>query len=174
MRITVGSTNPVKINAVKNAFSNAFSDKIIEVSGLNINSGVSDQPMSDKESIKGAYNRAEQSLILGKTDYGVGLEGGIQKIDKFWFDCGWAVIINKKREWGIGSSVRVLLSDKMISLIKEGKELGEVSDILFKRTNSKQAEGHFGIMTNNLITRTSGYRDSIYSALTRFLHPEVF
>ena len=53
MKIAVGSENPVKINAVKHAFKLVWPKKKWEVIGVKVTSGVSDQPMSDVESIKG-------------------------------------------------------------------------------------------------------------------------
>lgn len=62
----------------------------------------------------------------------------------------------------------------MMAMVEKGTELGTVDDIIFNKTNSKQADGHFGIMTNNVVTRAQAYRDGIVMALARFLHPEVF
>lgn len=67
-----------------------------------------------------------------------------------------------------------MISPRMMKLIREGMELGEANDRLFGRTNSKQAEGHFGLMTKNAITRLDGYRDGVIVALSRFLHPHLF
>ncbi len=84
------------------------------------------------------------------------------------------VVVDKKGREGIASSVRIHTPAKMIKLIKLGKELGDVDDILFNKKNSKQAEGHFGLMTNNAITRKKGYVDGVIIALSRFLHPRLY
>lgn len=123
---------------------------------------------------RGATNRAKRSLKIGKADFGVGLEGGIHKIGNKWFDCGWMVIIDKKGRVGIGSSARIETPKIMIKMIKKGMELGEVNDILFKKKNSKQGDGHFGLMTNGAITRKDGYTQGLVLALSRFIHPEIF
>lgn len=174
MKIAVGSKNPVKINAVKHAFELVWPKKKFEVVGVKVSSGVSDQPMSDKESILGATFRAKRSMQEAKADFGVGLEGGLQNIGKLWFDCGWAVVMDKKGTIGIGSSARMQTPKKILNLVKRGKEIGEAMDIIFKRKNSKQAEGHFGLMTKNIVTRTDAYVDSLVFALSRFLHPKLF
>ena len=174
MKVVVGSQNPVKIEAVRQAFCAVWPQKNWEVTGVDLTSGVSDQPMSDLESIKGATNRANNAIKKSKVDYSVGLEGGLQQIGSVWFDCGWIVIIDKKGYIGIGSTIRMNASSKMIKMIKAGIELGAVNDILFNKINSKQAEGHFGVMTNNVITRTAGYRDGVIAALARFIQPQVF
>jgi inosine/xanthosine triphosphatase len=174
MKVAVGSKNPTKINAVKIAFETVFPGEEIIVEGVSVPSGVSDQPMSDKEAIRGARNRAKRSMKKIKADFGVGLEGGMQKVNKEWFTSGWAVVINREGIIGIGSSISMIIPPKLLELILDGKELGHANDIVFKQTNSKHASGHFGIMTNDAITRTNAYRDGVFSALGRFLHPEVF
>lgn len=174
MKVAVGSLNPVKINAVTRAFKLVWSKKKIEVIGVKISSGVSNQPMSDAESIKGATLRAKRAIKKIGADFGVGLEGGLQKIGKQWFDCGWCVAVSKKGTIGIGSSARIQTPQKIMKLVREGRELGTANDIVFGTKNSKQKEGHFGLMTKGIVTRTDAYKDSIVFALSRFIHPELF
>ncbi len=174
MRIAVGSTNPVKIEATKRAFEKVWPDKLWDVEGHQVSSDVPDQPMSDVETITGARNRAQAALLMTQADFGVGIEGGLQKIGDDWFDCGWVVIIDQKKITGIGSSARILTPPKMMNKILAGDELGHVIDLFFDTKNARQSTGHFGLMTNNAITRTSGYVDGIVMALARFLHPDLF
>lgn len=173
-KIAVGSKNPVKIEAVRLAFKIVWTDNEYQLEGIDIKSGVSDQPMSDEESIKGARNRAISACQTLNTDFGVGLEGGLQQIGDRWFDCGWVVVVDKQGREGVGSTVKLETPIKMVKMVKGGMELGQADDILFNKQNSKQLEGHFGIMTNNIITRTSGLRDGVLAALARFIQPQVF
>ncbi|KKS04790.1 MAG: putative non-canonical purine NTP phosphatase [Candidatus Curtissbacteria bacterium GW2011_GWA2_41_24] len=86
MKIAVGSTNPVKIEAAKRAFGKVWPKKKLEIVGIEVPSGVSQQPMTDKEAVKGARNRAKVAIKSARADFGVGLEGGLQK---FWYGA-WA------------------------------------------------------------------------------------
>ncbi|NTU46655.1 inosine/xanthosine triphosphatase [Candidatus Roizmanbacteria bacterium] len=172
--VAVGSTNPVKIEATKQAFEAVFPDVKWECKGVSVVSGVSDQPLSDEVAIQGAKTRAHNAREALHADFGVGLEGGLHQIEKEWFACGWMVVEDTMGTLGIGSSFRLVIAPKVMAGISEGKELGVVSDQVFEQTNIKQKGGYFGAMTNNLITRTSGYRDGVISALTRFLHPELY
>ncbi len=174
MKVAVGSKNPVKIAAVQEAFQKIFPDETWEVIGIEVTSGVSYQPMSDEESIKGARNRATQSIKKLNTDYGVGLEGGLQKVDGKWFDSGWIVVVDKHGFEGIGSTIKMPTPAKLMKFVHKGIELGMVDDMIFKRKNSKHAEGHFGLMSKNAITRIRGYTDGVIAALTRFIHPDLF
>ena len=55
MRIVVGSTNPVKINAAKTAIQLAFPalKEQVQIMGMAAPSLVSDQPMGDTETLRG-------------------------------------------------------------------------------------------------------------------------
>ncbi len=174
IKVAIGSTNSVKISAVKSAFKKVWPKEKFDFISVKVNSGVSKQPMSDLECIKGARNRAKRSLKNSDANFGVGLEGGLQKIGNNWFDCGWIFIVQKNGLEGIGSSIKMHTPEKMMKLIRKGLELGEVDDIVFKSKNSKQKQGHFGHMTRNNITRTLGYEHAVISALARFLNPDLF
>ncbi len=56
--IIVASTNPVKINAVLAGFRRMFPENSWTAQGLNVASGVADQPMGDEDTLTGARNRA--------------------------------------------------------------------------------------------------------------------
>lgn len=174
LSVAIGSINPVKIAAVSQAFTAVWPDQTFSFKGTSVPSGVSAQPMSDLESLKGAVNRARRARTQLKADYGVGLEGGVQAIGSHWFDCGWIVVINRQNIQGLGSTARIITPPKMVARLRRGQELGEVVDYFFKTKNAKQGDGHFGLMTNGRLTRTQGYRDGVIMALSRFLHPELF
>ena len=54
MKVAVCSTNPVKIEATRQAFAKVWPKEKWEIISVEVESGVSNQPMSDKESIKQA------------------------------------------------------------------------------------------------------------------------
>lgn len=66
------------------------------------------------------------------------------------------------------------LPPAIASLIHAGKELGEADDIVFGQTNSKQKNGAVGILTGDLITRTSYYVDAIILACIPFKNIELY
>jgi inosine/xanthosine triphosphatase len=174
IKVAIGSTNPVKVESARIAFEQLWPDQKFEFKGINVKSGVSDQPMTLEDAIKGATNRAKRALKSELADYGVGLEGAIEPVGKHWIEFGAVVVVNQSGQMGIGLSPALLVPTKVRKLLKTGLELGAVSDIIFKRTNSSKEEGFFGLMTNHLITRSKGYSYGVVMALTRFLHPEVF
>lgn len=174
MKIAVGSTNPVKIKATRQAFLKVWPKKKWEVVGIEVESGVSSQPKSDLESIRGATNRARGALKQAKSDYGVGIEGGISKINGIWFDTAWIVVLDKKGRKGIGSTINMPTPPSFIKKVEKGMEVGHIDDEVFKKQNSKHQEGHFGLMTKNALTRKSAYIEGVISALVPFIHPGLF
>lgn len=174
-KITVGSTNPAKIKAVKMAFEKIWPQESWEVIGVTVSSSVSDQPMSADEAITGARNRARQSLEKTADGiYGVGLEGGLQKIQDKYFETGWAVVVNREGIEGVGSSIKIEVAGELLKLIHSGIELGLAMDKVLGQTNTKHGQGYFGTMTNGIISRSQGYSDGLIAALSKFLHPELY
>ena len=174
MKVVIGSKNPVKIKFVQLAFEQVFPNEKWEFVGTNVLSGVADQPMSDDECILGAKNRAKNAIKEADADYGVGLEGGMQKHGDSYFSVGWAAVVDKNNNEGLGAGVKTMILPAIIKMVEEGMELGQADDIFFKKIGSKQGDGYVGIMTNNAITRTEGFKHGVICALARFIKSDMF
>lgn len=169
MKVIVASTNPVKIEGTKDAFQRTFPEVEFAFEGTKVSSGVKDQPDTDEETIRGARNRIAALRILDPSaDYYVGLEGGVEKIDGKMFAFAWAVVANHTGKIGEARTASFMLPPQVASLIEEGVELGHANDQVFGTENSKQKNGALGILTNDLITRTSEYSSTIILALVPF------
>jgi len=170
VRVTVGSTNPVKINSVKKAFEKIFRD--VEVQGIKVKSGVSNQPIGFDETLNGAENRARACMREG-VDFSVGLEGGIAKEKGKWFSFGVCYIIRRDNKKGIGVTSWFQLPKKVIEKIqKDKKELGEVMDELENDTNTKQKGGAISFFTKGIKDRTKLYEEAVINALIPFIREE--
>nr|WP_263325391.1 DUF84 family protein [Neobacillus sp. Marseille-Q6967] len=149
MKIIIGSNNPAKIAAVKSAFQYRQSEFL----SLDIPSGVSEQPFSDEETIKGAINRALGALERGKGDIGIGLEGGVQETTYGLVLCNWGALASKELEPIIAGGARFLLPEEIAVRLRAGEELGPVMDDYAAKENVRKNEGAVGIFTNGLINR---------------------
>ena len=69
LKVRVGSTNRVKVDAARRAFVEAF--RRVQIKGLEVPAKVSAQPF-EEETIDGAVARARSAI--GDADYGVGIE----------------------------------------------------------------------------------------------------
>ena len=166
--VVVASENPVKIEATRQGFERMFPDIEFEFHGISVPSGVADQPMSREETLQGALNRA-QNAVLAKPEasYSIGIEGGIEEIDGRLEVFAWVVV---QHETGIGRAQTGIfyLPDEVAQLIHAGKELGHADDIVFGRHNSKQANGSIGLLTDDVLTRTTYYVNAVVMALIPF------
>jgi inosine/xanthosine triphosphatase len=173
-KVIIASKNPVKINAVKQGFQRMFPKEQFEYKGLSVPSEVSDQPLSDEETLKGAKNRAANARkALPKADFWVGVEGGIESFDREMGALAWIVVYSNELE-GKARTGTFFLPKKVVDLIHQGMELGDADDIVFGKSNSKQENGAVGLLTNNIMTRTSFYLEAVILALIPFKNPDLY
>jgi inosine/xanthosine triphosphatase len=172
VRIAVGSTNPIKIAAVQAVTSRALPQA--EVIGLDIASGISEQPWGDEQTRKGALNRARSALAAAGTDFGVGLEGGVLETEMGLMTCAWCVIVDRDGHIGVGGGVHMLLPPLVAQALQNGGELGPAMDRLTGQHNTKQAQGAVGILTGGLSDRQAAYAQLVTMALGPFLKAEYY
>jgi len=173
-KVIIASQNPVKINAVRIGFGKMFPDEKFKFKGILVSSDVSDQPISDRETMAGALNRANNAYkIIKDADYWVGIEGGIEKLDREMGVFAW-VVIKSKDISGKAKTGTFFLPKKVVELVNEGKELGDADDIVFGQTNSKQKNGAVGMLTKDVVDRTGYYVEAVILALIPFKNPKLY
>jgi inosine/xanthosine triphosphatase len=171
LTVVVTSFNPVKIEAVREAFENRFPLHDLRVIPVQVDSGVADQPMSDDETLRGARNRvAEARLKNPDADYWVGLEGGLDFFDQHLMAIAWMVVTSSDNRSSEARSATLPLPPKVQALVESGLELGEANDRVFSTLNSKQGGGAYGLLTDGLMTRESIYAQTLILALIPFVH----
>ena len=176
LKVLVGSQNPVKINAVKEAFEKHFGT--VEVIGIKVTSDVPDQPIND-ETFIGAENRARKLVEIDKEQnigakYFVGVEGGIVNQNNRWFAFGGMCVINKKGKTAFGSSPHFELPDVVVEKLLDRIELGHVMDEIMKTENSKHKSGAIGFFTNGVMDRKELYVQGLLVSVVPFLHENLY
>lgn len=169
MKIHVGSANEVKIQAVREICQLYPSLKDAEVAGYETQSGVSKQPMTMMETIKGAKRRATTALF--GADLGIGIESGLMTVpftNTGYMDFCAVVVMNGKREMRMGLSPAFECPKAVIDLVlKERLDLNEA----FLRTgltrNPKlgNSDGAVGMLTGGRITRKEYTKQALIMAL---------
>jgi inosine/xanthosine triphosphatase len=167
LNIAVGSKNPAKIQAVQSAFEKMGYK--VNIKGIDVSSGVADQPLSDNETITGAINRAKAVMAYGKFDYGFGLEGGIEETSFGMFLCNWGAVVNAAEETNIGGGIRILLPESIAEGVRKGEELGKVIDQWTGKQHIAKKEGTIGILTKGHINRAEMFEDTVICAFSKFL-----
>lgn len=168
-RVVVGSINPVKLNAVRDAFVIFFAGDRAdqwEYISYNVPSGVSEQPMSDEEAIRGAKNRVfKAEKIDCDADFYVGIEAGV--IDRIsWMEVfDWIYVKTKEKET-IGCTGRFILPEKVVELVRFGKNLSSAMDMCYKTKDIGKKEGAIGLLSKGKISRTKYTIHGILLALS--------
>jgi inosine/xanthosine triphosphatase len=172
MLVAVGSTNPVKVAAVRTVIHRLWPEA--QVTGIAVPSGVSEMPMSETEIIRGALNRAQAACERLAADLGVGLEGGLHQETFGWALQGWVAVVDSHGRSHIGSGTRLLLPEGIVQRVLTGEELGFVMDELLGEENVKQKGGAIGALTAGLIMRQEAFTHSVAYALAPFVAPGFY
>jgi inosine/xanthosine triphosphatase len=171
MKIAVGSTNPVKVAAVRQITTRVWPEA--EFTQMAAESGVSSMPMSSAETLLGAENRARNALLRSGADLGIGLEGGVNQETAGLMLMGWVVILDNNGRKGIGGTSRLPLPDSIACRVLAGEELGYVMDDVLNDTNVKQKGGAVGALTKGFVLREDAFAIAVAYALSPYLVPEL-
>ena len=171
LKVSVGSTNPVKVKASEEAFERIGGE--VKVDRCDVDSGVSDMPLSDREAIEGAKRRARKAKTMGEYDFGIGIEGSVSDTQFGMFLTGWAFLTDGEVEY-LGGGGRLCLPEFIARRIRNGEELGPIMDEVTGKTGVKKGKGAIGVFTDVVITRKEAYRNALVFALSRYVNPELY
>ncbi|MEO1085974.1 MAG: inosine/xanthosine triphosphatase [Acidobacteriota bacterium] len=173
--IVVASGNPVKHEASRRGLQLAFPEASLSLDGISVPSGVSDQPMSDGETLRGALQRAEGAArARPDVDFWVGLEGGVEALGTDLFAFAWAVVRGKDGRRGRARTASFQLPAEVAALVRDGVELGEADDRVFRRHGSKRQGGAVGLLTEGRLSRADLYVPAVLLAAVPFLRPRLY
>lgn len=175
-KVAVGSTNPVKLAAVRAVIARVAPSATVHA--VAVASGVPDQPWGDEETQRGADERARQALLhedCADADLSFGVEGGVVlQSDGSVRTCAWAVARARDGRHGTGGSLCIQLPAEVAALVIGGTELGHAMDAVAKLVDTKRRTGAVGILTAGLIDRQRAYEPLITYALAPFLAAEYY
>jgi len=172
MIIAVGSTNPVKCNAVRVVLSPLYPEA--HFVSLDVPSGVAVQPWGDVEARTGAVNRARAALEHSSADLAAGLEGGVVETEFGLMTNAWCALVDRQGRLGIGGNCCTLLPEAVAQDVRRGMALGAAMARLVNRPNTKHQNGAIGILTKNLETRQTAYEMILRLALAPFQNPDWY
>lgn len=173
--VAVGSTNPVKVAAVRAVVGRVA--PTASIASVSVASTVRDQPFGDDETIRGALARARGAREATQADLGIGLEGGVVELgsDQALRTCAWAAVVDASGRQGIGGSLAMPLPPAVSTLILDGGlELGVAMDRITGEHNTKHHQGAVGILTAGLVDRQAAYEVLVTYALAPFLTPTLW
>lgn len=151
--------------------------KILEVEGVQVDSGVSDQPLSLEETIRGAKTRAK--LAFQDCKYSIGLESRIMHLpeseEKYMDICICAIYDGRRYHIGTSCGYR-LPNDVSYSMIDEGLNLNQAMKKHGITVNPRHgaAEGSVGLLTNGRIYRKEHCKQALITALISLEKSEIY
>ena len=199
--IAVGSKRGPKLNAVMEAlqsFSAALAqDSEFEIVGVEVESGVSHTPASRDELMRGARQRSEalQEIALQRGaawQYFVGLEGGLDVVQegestdeapppsvllndqRRVFLESWAYVSDGARgHYGRSGSIE-LPGALAHEVLENGVELAVAIDRFAGAVGIRDAQGAWGVLSNNFITRQEAFRVAVIAAFAPFYNMKLY
>jgi inosine/xanthosine triphosphatase len=200
--IAVGSKRGPKLNAVTEAlqsFSAALArDAEFEVVGMEVESGVSHTPASRDELMRGARQRAEALFEMARQrgsawQYFVGLEGGLDLVHegastyevlrhsglrqnghRRVFLESWAYVSDGARgHYGCSGSIE-LPEALAHEVLENGVELAVAIDRFAGAVGIRDAQGAWGVLSSNFITRQEAFRVAVIAAFAPFYNAKMY
>lgn len=169
MKITVGSRNGAKVNAVLRGAEVYWPG--VEVSGEDVESGVSGQPIGWDETVQGAVNRARAAFALGGCDLGVGLEGGVVELAGRTVLLGIVAVHDGKQDSAV-PTIGTPLPDSWAEALRNGEELGPYLAKLHAAYGRNT--GAMPFLTNGVVLREDVFTQAVKGALAPWVNPAAY
>ncbi len=162
--VVAATINPAKISAISQAFNDTFGEGSCHIEGVEVDSGVAAQPLTNAETRAGARQRVMNARqVRPEAAFWVAIEAGIE--DGFAF--AWMVIEDHKQR-GESRSASITLPPVVLQGIEAGRELGEEMARLTGIENIKHQGGAISVFSHGLLTRTRVYHQALILALCPF------
>jgi len=181
--IAVGSTRKPKLAAVREAIEGVSAllapETSVAIVGVEVESGVNHTPLSREESMRGARQRAETLQTMARQEakpwnYFVGLEGGLDAISegsqRRVFLESWAYVSDGTRGY-FGRSGAIELPEALVEeVFVNGTELAVAIDQFAGQAGIRDAQGAWGVLSGNRITRQEAFRVALIAAFAPFFN----
>ena len=200
--LVVGSKRGPKLNAVSEALKTFWAvlapEAQFEVVGAEVESGVSHTPASREELMRGARQRAEALVRLARESgapwkYFVGLEGGLDVVHEgAWpeemlrhsglkqnghrrvFLESWAYVTDGAQGY-YGRSGGIEVPEPLAhEVLENGIELSVAIDKFAGAVGIRDAQGAWGVLSNNFITRQEAFRVAVIAAFAPFYNARMY
>jgi non-canonical (house-cleaning) NTP pyrophosphatase len=185
--VAVGSKRRPKLMALREALAvigpMLDSRSHLEIVELDVPNGVRHTPLSRDEMMKGARFRAEALVEKATPDrpcrYFVGMEGGVDVVatenGREVFLQNWACVMDGTGRSAYGQSGSLLLPEGLAhQVVDECVELAAAIDVFARGQGIRDAEGTWGVLTRNTITRQDALRVALINAFAPFFNAPAY
>jgi inosine/xanthosine triphosphatase len=177
VRVTVGSKNPAKVDAVAEVLANYDLFKNATIDSHEVDSQISDQPVSLEETIRGAMNRARNAFV--KCGYSFGIESGLVPAPytkSGYFDTCICAIFDGQ-QFHLGGSTLFEYPPKMLPLVfNHGLNISQAAKHMGLTDHDYigHDRGMIGILTSDRVTRKEYTKQAITTAMIHLENPELY
>ncbi len=172
IRVAVATRNEVKVNAVRNVFTQIFGlVEMIEVP----TDEVSRQPIGE-ETIQGSIDRARSAIESANADYGVGIEAGlfyVGALDKH-LDVQYCTVVDSSGRVTYGHGPGFQYPPEVAAAALAGRPIGDVMSRLTGIENIGHRGGSVGYLSGGIIDRTSLTEIAVLMALIPRIRVELY
>lgn len=176
MRIVVGSGNVTKIQAVKELVGEYEFLRGMDIIGKNVESEISEQPMSIDETIMGAMNRAKNAY---EENLGIGIEDGLMVVpntkSNYMNICVCAIYDGERYHLGISSGFEhpKVAVDLVMT---QGVDMSKAFHLakLSEKENIGSEEGAIGLLTKGRINRIEYTKQAVQMALIHLENKKLY
>lgn len=168
--IAVGTTSSQKISYLKEVLKEIGIKSVIKP--IEVESGISEQPITSNETRRGSINRAKNALDkINNASFSLGIEIGYHKYSKGKYEifC-WATIIDRHGNKISRQSHKFLLPEYHQKILASGKYLGDNLDGYFKKIK-QPIDAYIEDMIRH---RKPFITNSLKNVLIRYLKKEDF
>jgi inosine/xanthosine triphosphatase len=173
MIVTVGSQNPVKIQATLNVLKKVYKD--LEVHSAEVDSGVPDQPIGLDQTIEGAVNRAKKSYSQN-CDLSVGIESGLLETPHTitgYVDLQWCAIFDGKKVT-LGVSAGFEYPPRVVEEVLKGIEVGNIMDELTGIDHLGKKMGAVSYLSHGMLDRVGNTEQCVLMAMIPRMNSEIY
>ena len=173
MKVTVGSLNPVKLNATRNILEKIYGE--IDISSKDVDSGVPDQPFGLDQTIQGAMNRAK-TAYSDECDLSVGIESGLMETPNTltgYIDLQWCAIFDGKNIT-LGVSSGFEYPPEVVKEVLSGVEVGDVMDRITGVANLGTKKGAVSHLSRDMLNRTENTEQCVLTAMIPRMNKELY
>ena len=185
--VAVGSTRKPKLGAVADALReigpllNGAAE--FAVVGREVPSGVGHTPSTREELMQGARRRARALEELAsqenqRWDFFVGLEGGLDSVTENGarrvFLESWAYVSDGARgHFGCSAAIEIpeVLAHEVLA---NGVELAAAIDRFAGEAGIRDAQGAWGVLSSNRVTRQDSFRVAVIAAFAPFYNSSMY
>lgn len=177
MKINIGTKSPTKIKAIEELVQNYDIFKGVSIESIKALSGVSDQPKSLEETLKGASNRAKNAFA--DCDFSFGIESGIMPVPEaktgYMNVTACSIFDGKSFYLGLASCFEYPMKVTKLMLSEEIE-----ASAAFKKSGLTEkdkigySDGGIGFVTNGRINCVDYYKQAVVNALTHIENPHLY